>query len=241
MPLCFEDTFRVLQFECDAWDNMTPGAVLRRVQDIGMMQTLSLGWDENFYRDNHFVFLVSKISLEVNQMPKFGQQVFMEARGYGIMRAMYHRVTTLYSKRGDKLCEADTRWLLYDTKNRRILRHVPPVLAETVQEKVPKEQHSMVLLKPDQPLRSLSETQASYTMCDRNGHINNTQYADLICNHLPLEQMHGNPPSKMLLFFHNEIRMGQNFAFAGAPVDDNSYYFVAQAGKKHNFEGYAGF
>lgn len=240
-PLRFEDEFRVLQFECDPWDRMTPGAMLRRVQDIGMLQTMSLGWDEAFYRKYHFLFLLSKISIEVNKMPLFGQQVRIEARGYGLYRSVYHRVTALYSRGGEKLCEADSRWVLLDTEARKIIRRLPEEMADIVSELPPGEAHGLKMPKPETPLFTFDETHASYTMCDRNGHLNNTHYADLICDHLPLERLRQGPPHKMLLFFHNEIKLGHSFTLDGGAVGPNGYYFVAGENEKRNFEGYAEF
>lgn len=237
MPLVYQEEFRVLQFECDPWDRMTPGAVLRRVQEIGTLQCELLGLTEEHYRATKTLFLLSRISLEMYAAPTIGQQVRIETRAYGMHRAVYQRVTTMYDAfTGEKLCEADSRWVLVNTETRRILRKEPEGFNSPFVEPPGAEGHSMDML-PHSSAESCGSFVAGYTLCDRNGHLNNTRYADLVCDCLPLEQLR-QPVQKMLLFYRVEIPLGGEFELICAPVEaeESSFYVAAQDGRRTNFE-----
>lgn len=239
MPLVYEQECKVFQFECDPWNRMTPGAVLRRVQEIGTEQCEELGLNEEMYRQTHTVFMLSRVSLEVSEMPVMGQKILLRTRAYGMKRAVYHRVTSLHNEAGDKLCEADSRWVLVDTQTRRILRKEPDTFINPFVE-LPEEEHSMVIPKAEE-LELVATYNATYTLCDSNKHINNARYADMMCDCLPLAKLEQGPVKKMLLFFRSEIPLEASFELLRAKAGGNGFYCVAQQQGKKNFEGYVGF
>lgn len=247
MPLIYEDQFNVFQFECDPWDRMTPGAILRRVQEIGTMQTEELGLTPEMYKKTHTAFLLSRISLEIYNCPTLKQNIRIETRAYGIYRAVYQRVTTLYdATTGEKLCEADSRWILVDTQVKRILRHEPegfisPFAPMNTWGEQTHEMYEKVKIETTETV--LKQT-ACYSLCDKNGHINNTKYADIVCDVLPLEKLQERMLKKLVLLYKAEIQMGQEFTVSlGLQQEDNKelYYFLAKANEQKNFEAYVEF
>ena len=55
----------------------------------------------------------------------------------------------------------------------------------------------------------LGTHRAVYSRCDRNGHMNNTVYADLICDALPLEVWRTHTVTDVILYYHKEVPMGR--------------------------------
>lgn len=240
MPLCYDDEFLVYQFECDPWDRMTPGAALRRIQEVSNSQCDSIGLTFEAHDRTHTVFLLSKMSfLVVSRMPHLYEHIHIQTRAYGLRRATYHRVTSLYTDSGEKLCEADTRWMLIDTVSRRILRTIPEEFAHILADTPGAEEHEMRIPHPTS-LVNLGEMRAGYSLCDRNGHLNNTRYADLMCDHLPIEDFDKGPPRRVMLCFRAEIPFNHTFTFSSTAAE-GGYYFLASEGDKKNFEGFVSF
>ncbi|MDL2218946.1 hypothetical protein LJC04_01210 [Ruminococcaceae bacterium OttesenSCG-928-O06] len=236
MPLSYEQQFTAFYFECDLWDRMAPGAVLRRVQEISTAQCDALGINEALYRRTGTVFLLAKLSLQVQRMPRLLEDVRIETRAYGMKRAVYQRMTSLHNAQtGEKLCETDARWILVDTETRRIRRKPLDEFLPLFNEEPGAEGHNMDIVRP-KTLYPIKEMRATYTLCDRNGHVNNTKYADIVCDHLPIEQLRAAVPKRMLLWYHSEIPLSSSFSLAGAPSGENGYYFVAAQQDRKNFE-----
>ncbi len=244
MPLCYDQHFTVFQFECDPWDRMSPGAVLRRAQEVSNAQCDELGLDLEAHAKNHTVFLLSRMSFQViSRMPAIAEQVRIQTRAYGTRRAVYHRATSIHAASGQKLCEVDSRWALVDTQTRRILRKPPPEFEGVFGEAPPYEEHDMTMRRPER-LVQLADMRASYSLCDRNGHVNNARYADIMCDHLPIELLEKGTPRRMLLFYRAEIPFNHTFALHGGVVPgegENGYYFLAEDDGTKNFEGYVVF
>ncbi|MDL2254045.1 hypothetical protein LJC49_08275 [Ruminococcaceae bacterium OttesenSCG-928-I18] len=183
---------------------------------------------------------MAKLSLAIQRMPQVGETIRMETRAYGQRRALYHRVTSLHGAGGEKLCEADSRWVLINTATRRILRKPPEEFAHVYVDTPGEEEHELTLPKPG-ALFPIEQVRAGYTLCDRNGHMNNTKYADLICDHLPLERLRAGMPKQMLLYYHSEIPLGSLFSLCGCPVGEKGFYFLAKSEEVKHFECYTYF
>ncbi|NLW78746.1 MAG: hypothetical protein GXY32_04970 [Ruminococcaceae bacterium] len=235
MPLSYQERFRINQFECDRWDRMKPAAALRRIQEIATNQLEVLGFYTPYNGRPDSVFLLSKISMQINRMPAFGEHVMLETRAYGMRRAVFQRMTSFHAMNGEKLCETDARWMLVDTRTNRIMRE-PQEYSRSFNDEQGAETHPMVMPKPGEPTR-LTDMTARYSLCDRNGHINNADYADLMCDHLPLEKLEQSAPRRMLFFYRAEIRLGETFHLSTAPIGQNGHYFMAGIGDKKHFEG----
>lgn len=237
MPICHQEEFTVCQYECDHWDRMTHGAFLRRAQEISNAHCDILGLTLEAHRKTHTVFLLSRMSIQVfARMPSIFEPVRIETRAYGMTRATFHRMTSIHTPAGEKLCEVDSRWVLVDTDSWRILRTLPKAF-EGIFPNIPcPELHSLDIERPAE-LRFIEELLASYSRCDRNGHVNNAQYADIICDHLPIQQLAQGPPQKMLLYFRSEIPMEQSFTLSGGETESGFYFLASHQEAKH-FEGF---
>lgn len=241
MPLVFEDQLSVFQFECDPFDRMTPGAALRRIQEAGTQHCETLGITDETYKRDKILFLLSHLSFVAHRMPAPFERVNIQTRAYGMKRALYQRVTSLYAPDGALLCENDARWVLVDTENWRILRKPRGVPADLFLDDTGEDGHDLAMPKPAAAWDAQSGQCARYMLCDRNGHINNTGYADLLCDMLPLDRLKAGPVRRMLLTYKHEIALGEEFRLCRAPAEGGGYCFAAFAGEKKRFEGYAMF
>ena len=59
----YTEQFRVMDCDCDMNHRLTPGAFLRMAQQISTDQCESIGMNDEFYRQNHAVFLLAKLAL----------------------------------------------------------------------------------------------------------------------------------------------------------------------------------
>ena len=82
----------------------------------------------------------------------------------------------------------------------------------------------------------LGTHRAVYSRCDRNGHMNNTVYADLICDALPLEVWRTHTVTDVILYYHKEVPMGESTRLYRAAVGENRWYMAGWQGDTCNFE-----
>lgn len=237
MPLPYNETFKVYQFECDPWNRMTPGAILRRAQEISTAQCESLNMNDELYQRTNTVFLLSRLSLKINKPFLSGDSVRIETRPYAMHRAIYQRVTTFFNEAGEAFCETDSRWVLVSTLTRRILRREPEGFVSPYMDLPGAEGHNFDY-PAHGPLAMAAQGTAAYSFCDINGHLNNTRYADIVCDALPLHQLQKGLPHKMLLFYRSEISLGEEYQLLSAPAGDGGIFLEGNCKDSRRFEAY---
>ena len=129
----------------------------------------------------------------------------------------------------------DSRWVLVDTDTHRILRRPPEAFAALpFDEEVPFALN-MEIPKPEST-EPAGTARADYTLCDTNRHLNNTHYADVACNALPLEELERRAVRRIALNYHSEVPAGESFELERGRLDENTWYVAGQRGGKRCFE-----
>lgn len=231
----FEKNIIVSQYECDFQNRMKPSAIMRQVQQVSTDHCDALGITAQVYEETHTAFLLAKLSLEVYKDIRVGEAVKLVTRPALPVRAVYNRYTGLYDEDGALAAAMDSRWILIDTRTRRILRRPPegidwPFIAPVTQE------HSLTMEKPDD-LESVGTVKVTYSRVDQNRHLNNTEYADIICDCLPIEHFQNGSVKKLVLSYHHEARFGEELTlYRAALTDAPGYYLCGMLGEQNCFE-----
>ena len=121
----YTEQFRVMDCDCDMNHRLTAGAFLRLAQQISTDQCESIGMNDDFYRQNHAVFLLAKQALQVDRVPRGGEVLTLVTMPEQCKRAVFKRVTEARDEKGERVALLDSRWVLVDTDTRRILRRPP--------------------------------------------------------------------------------------------------------------------
>jgi acyl-CoA thioesterase FadM len=81
----------------------------------------------------------------------------------------------------------------------------------------------------------VSEYQPVYTDLDINGHVNNTRYADWLCNALGISLMRAWEPESLILNYNAEI-LPEHKVVLHRVLRDQDFRFSAYLGEKAVFE-----
>ena len=131
----------------------------------------------------------------------------------------------------------DSHWVLIDTDKRMILRKHPEGFPTTGWvDKLERELPIKLTKVKREDCEELGTHRAVYSRCDRNGHMNNTVYADLICDALPLEVWRTHTVTDVILYYHKEVPMGESTRLYRAAVGENHWYMAGWQGDTCNFE-----
>lgn len=223
----YEKKIVVSQYECDMFGRMTLAYILRYAQQISTDHCDHLGLTSDVFQKTSTAFLLSKISVEIKSPPVFSREILIKTEPALPRRAVYNRFTRFLDKEGAELLSVDARWVLVDTKSRRILRRPPEGLElPFVSSEVPT--HDCVIEKAD-TLNCCSEERVTYSKIDVNGHLNNTFYADFICDCLPLEALKESFIKKLVIAYHHELLLGQRAKiYLGQTQTPGKYYICGK-------------
>ena len=226
----YTQTFRVKDTDCDLNGYLMPGAFLRMVQQLSTDHCESIGLNQEFYEKNNAIFLMAKMALQWERVPRCGEVITLTTRPENCKRATYKRVTTVQDEQGNALGMTDSRWVLVDPQARRIIRRPPEAFQNLPFRDDVDYQLDMTIERP-QEVEQVGQAAAYYTFCDINGHLNNTRYADIACDALPLEQLRQNPVRRISISYHNEVPAGEHFQVQRGSTQSGWYVSGTREGK----------
>ena len=177
------------------WHDTDAGRIVRPTQLLVYMQETSnahldsTGHNLDRLRDEHaLAFLLSKTRIALYAPLYAHERITVEtftaeSRAFGFNR--YYRIL-----RGDEvIAAADTTWALIDLKSKQLCKadafdfgfeHEPALdIGLPPRFRVP---HT-------DELELLGERRIVYSDLDYNMHMNNTRYADMLCDYMPLEEI----------------------------------------------------
>ncbi len=231
----YKRKMQVLDHDCDWNRRMTAGALLRMAQQIATEQCDSIGMDQAFYQRSHAVFLLARAALRFIRVPECGEILTLETMPELAHRATYKRGTRVLDEAGELVALVDSRWILVNTDTKRILRQPPGSFqslpfAQKVPFELPQE-----IQTPEQT-ESCGTLFAAYSLCDENGHVNNTRYADAAADALPQECLKKQSVLEFAIRYHRELPAGERAELTRGKLSDGRWYVKGERDGKPCFE-----
>lgn len=216
----FSENFTVNSHLCDANGIARPTAVISFMQEAANIQLRTYGPSADELRANGQAFVLSRIGVGV-YAPLYAYKTYTmqtwscESRGFSFYRC--HRLLD-----GDEvLAEAVSVWALIDIVNKKPLRttefHPNFDHEEILDFEVP----SRIRITAD-ALSEVGEHTVRYSETDINRHMNNTVYADMLCNFIDMTDRRA---TRININYFNEAPLGEKLTVCLEEAEDSIYRF----------------
>ncbi len=213
-----------------------PSAVLDTMQTLATTHAELIGVGRALLLARNRIWILSRTHLQMYEYPMMYDEVIARTWPGAPNRFFFPRHFTFARPDGTLLGAASTLWLLLDLEARAV---VPPGKSELV---FPDTAHlAPPLPPPDRVATVAGQTTehlrtAAYTDLDVNRHVNNTRYADWVCDALPLALMRTHCVENLLLNYTKEILPeqavrgtlsldGERFSMLGESQDGAQTFF----------------
>jgi acyl-ACP thioesterase len=232
------ENFIVQGADADFKDRMRPSALLRYAERAVTHQMQQYGMDDAFFSSIHAVCLLGKQALAFDRVPQRGEAltcVCLPERSHG---GTSKRFCAVYDAQGKPVARVDSRWILVNTLDRRIVRH-PSDDTEAMWNEVVPEELPQLMPRAAQ-LADGGRCSARYSLCDKNGHINNACYLDIACDLVPVEELRQRPIRRAALRYHREMPLGSEMQLRYGRTEQGWYVRGEREGHAA-FEAFCGF
>ena len=205
----YDETFTLRTRDCDLNGKWRSSAILETMQDVAGAHSKLLGCGRDELVKKNIVWVLSRCELHMDRYPAAGEQVTVHTFPTPTRICFFPRYYIFTDARGEMIGKAGTLWLLLDLGTRRML---PP---GDVGKLIPENKDLSVPMNLPATVGNLqgeefvSEYTPVYTDLDVNGHVNNTRYADWLCNALGIELMTQYEPERIILNYNHEVLPGQ--------------------------------
>ena len=218
IPTEYTLPIKVASYDVGANNAMRLSAVLRYQQEAGEqhLQSAGLGWQGMMA--SGMVFVTSRWRTRVHRLPAMEEQVTLTTWHRNRKGPRFFRCYEWRDEAGNLLIEGVMQFALVSVTEHRLLR------GDEFMERAP---------LPDSPCDVTCGDPARFPVCDlppvgeyrvrwsdidRNGHLNNTHYADLMLDGLPADRL-ASMPAEVDLHFAGECRLGDTLILSAVESD----------------------
>lgn len=224
------------EYDCDSFLRLRTSVMLRYIQTVAgeHLDVLGLPYDR-LYAEG-FVFVVAGTALKIHRAPVSGERIIVSTAPLTGQGAHMMRETVIDSAEGERLVECQTNWALIDSKSGKLLRasDFPYQLPLLEGEWTPFFDPRRIRIKPVRE-KSLTRT-VRLSDLDRNLHMNNTVYADVILDCFGREFLESGGVDSMFIRYHLQARLGDELTVEYG-FSDGVYTVGARCGDRNCFEG----
>jgi len=149
--------------------------------EIGEEHSQAQGFGREQMVQAGMVFLLSKVSMQIHRYPKGKEDILLTTFERKAQGVEFRRMFQVESLSGQLLACAETRWILASTHDHKILRPSAfPFQAHFLEQDLPVPPAKKIVPKGEAVC--LGQRNILFSDMDFNQHMNNTRYADIVCD-----------------------------------------------------------
>ncbi|MCL1883647.1 MAG: thioesterase [Defluviitaleaceae bacterium] len=182
----YSGNYRITYYDLDLAGRVKLSALLRMVHIAAEVNANDLGIGFEKLSGLNMSFVLQRFALSTTRMPTYDEVVTIRTWPASLARGTFLRKGDMYDTNGHKLMEWTSLWILFDIKERKILKpSALPIELPVFEDHGVQISPEKVILTPSQG-NAFSEYihTVSYADVDTNMHMNNSIYGDLIGNAL---------------------------------------------------------
>ena len=212
---------RVTSFDAGRDRRLRLSSLLRFQQEAGERHFGDAGltyWE--FYRRG-MIFVLTRLQVEIRRLPELEEEVTLRTWHRDSKGAQMFRCYQLLDAQGQILTEGVSSFALVDVESHRPLR---PTVFEQLGEMCQPDRHNGCpdpgrLLVPE-GLEEVGIRTVYWSDTDYNGHLNNTVYADILCDFVP-GGLKGRRIAGFSISYEREALEGETLRIRAAELPDD--------------------
>ncbi len=219
---------RIESYEVQPNDIIRPSTLFHLFQKAAGDDLDARGMTYNFLRENGIVFVVTKFTLEYFADIHSNDHVTMATYPRGVHGVSFIRDFDV-TLNGTRAAYATSSWVLLDINHRTLLRPNAIDRLGKIQPDL-SDMHEIEDRRIKFNTAEMNKTdvrEVYYSQIDRNGHMNNTFYPDIVYDYFPNERKSTDIGKKFSIYYASEVMCGEKFEVYTAEKD-GEFHFVAK-------------
>ena len=220
------EEFKVKFCEVDFKDELKISTALSYLEEVACYSADELGFGYDYVKPRGYAFMVTNICCEFLRPISLGETVVVKTWPLPPSHVIFGREYQMYSKSGELLSNATSRWCLIDVAagklaqskvidNQDYSTYNTTKVMENVKWKIPafKTEEGTLCF-------SLKIANSEY---DHNMHVNNTRYADYCLNCFTVAELADKRLKRFSISYVKQCKEGEELRFYRMAQEDGSY------------------
>ena len=171
-------------YSCDQNKIAKVSGILQETQEAGrlQMEIQKPSYDDVLAEGK--ALMLSRLDLKIYERINFNEELTFSSWPCPGSRATLPRMYTV-EKDGIIVAEAATQWALVDIASRRVLKAEEIDMSNYYMGEYHELFRDKFKIPKDLELHEIKKVEVGYSNLDYNGHMNNTYYADILCDCVP--------------------------------------------------------
>ena len=220
----FVKTLKLRAEHVDFRRKMRPSVLMRLFQECCIAHTEELGMGRKMTLDRGFLWVVTSERIQIDRMPEYDEEITLECYPGPMLHYFFPRNLVVKDAQGSILVKGNAMWALIDEKSRAMID--PKEHGIHVEGQDLPGQIAPAMMIPTPVLSLVAKTEASYSLVDINGHLNNCSYLDIAMDLFDKEDL-SRDMSEIALVFKKEIPLGESFDI-NYGKEKEAYYFASK-------------
>lgn len=233
------ENYRVSAQDVDFDRAASVSAIMRFMQDAANchMEGAGPSYDELF--DGGRAFIIARFALDLHAPLHSHDMISVETWAAPSRAASFNRCYRII--RGDEeIARATSVWALLDVKNGALIRVEECGIDYGCDEAIETDAPCRFRIPASAALREVGRHTVAYADVDVNRHMNNTNYADMLCSFLPpahgRHALDGRRVTSFSITYAAEAPLGGELAIYHAEMDGVHYFRTTRGDGKVNVE-----
>jgi acyl-ACP thioesterase len=226
----------------DKSDSMTLDSIFNFFQEAAISHAENLGVGREAMARTNQVWLLSRMSVQVDRRPKYGETVTVRTWPRGAEKLFTRRDYDILGADGKAAVRASSSWIIVDIIKRRPMR--PQAIVDTMPlndglDALPCAVNgdAAVSLEENPSLQKCREHLPLYTDVDYNGHVNNISYIRWIEDAINPELLEQAKQMRLDINYMNEVLRNEITGIWVAPIETTLANETPPPAQAFAFEG----
>jgi acyl-ACP thioesterase len=222
----WREKFQVRSFDTDLNRKMRISSLCSYFQEVAGKHATHLDVGYKYVQQAGMVWVLSRLFININQLPEWGQEFNLETWPLGNERVFYRRDYRLDNGQ-DTLVSATSYWILLDLKTRR--PKVVPLNEEVLKANTGR--YSMQIPSDGFSVVTSEETEihpVRYSDLDQNRHVNNARYVEWIFDFLNQEILETRTPAFFAIEYKQEVKAGDRVLLRMERTENDRLTFAVE-------------
>ena len=195
----------------------------------------AIGAGKEATTDKGYLWVLTRMEILVERMPAFMEKIKVSTYPGEQLGFFYFRHFYAQDEKGSILFRVSSTWALLEEKTHKV------VWCSPFSFPFPKESHPGELGRPEKLRTSEGELvpsyqrEITYSMCDLNGHLNNTRYLELAVDTKGREFYADHQICRILINFEKEIKEKEKVDLLVADRGEDSFFVVGKVNGEDRF------